>query len=292
MVATSSLDELQLIRRTIVTAIAADDVLMERLVLKGGNALEIAWRYSARASLDVDYSMEGEGLPPAELEQRLFRSLRDRFDAAGYVPVDEMFDAKPRGADGERVLGYRVTFKIVDKSAFASSAGDLRKLRMSAVDIAGVPGSGKSFTIEISKNEYLAEKATVDIDSFRVHVYTPAMIVAEKLRALCQQLPSLALREHPAERARDFYDIHTVVSRQGLNMLHHLETVRSIFGIKKVPLQALQQIAEQREFHRHGWPSVKNSVLGEIQDYEFYFAFVCDLVGSILEPLGVVDAPS
>lgn len=43
--------DLRNIRRIIVTAISSDDYLMEALVLKGGNALELAYNVGNRASV-------------------------------------------------------------------------------------------------------------------------------------------------------------------------------------------------------------------------------------------------
>lgn len=46
------------IRRLTIRALFADDTLMERLVLKGGNALSLVYGLSPRASLDLDFSLE------------------------------------------------------------------------------------------------------------------------------------------------------------------------------------------------------------------------------------------
>lgn len=48
------------IRRTVIMAIFADDLLMEKLVLKGGNALELVLGLVTRGSVDIDLSMAGD----------------------------------------------------------------------------------------------------------------------------------------------------------------------------------------------------------------------------------------
>ena len=48
------------IRELVVLAVASDDVLMERLVLKGGTALDLVHLPGVRASVDVDFSMAGD----------------------------------------------------------------------------------------------------------------------------------------------------------------------------------------------------------------------------------------
>jgi predicted nucleotidyltransferase component of viral defense system len=65
------------IRKTIITAVESDDMLVDRLVLKGGNALEIVHRIGNRASLDLDYSMEGDFDNPEIVGTRLLTALRD-----------------------------------------------------------------------------------------------------------------------------------------------------------------------------------------------------------------------
>ena len=92
-----------------------------------------------------------------------------------------------------------------------------------------------------------------DLDSYTIYVYTPAMIALEKVRALCQQMEEYThtgRTRHP--RARDFYDIHTVVTKTDFRF-GAPETVglaKEIFAKKEVPLFLLGKIKDQREFHR------------------------------------------
>ena len=87
--------DLSEIRKLIVVGIASDDVLMERLVLKGGNALELIHKIGERASLDLDFSMEDDFEDLDETKRRLFRALRGRFDYAGFYLFDESFVPRP-----------------------------------------------------------------------------------------------------------------------------------------------------------------------------------------------------
>lgn len=83
------------IRRTIITAVASDDLLREMLVLKGGNALELVHKIGERASPDVDFSLEGDFESPEDVRARLFKALRAQFDAAGYALFDEEESRRP-----------------------------------------------------------------------------------------------------------------------------------------------------------------------------------------------------
>ena len=52
-----SIDE---IKRLTLQALMSDDILMQGLVLKGGNALQLAYDITSRGSIDIDFSMERE----------------------------------------------------------------------------------------------------------------------------------------------------------------------------------------------------------------------------------------
>lgn len=53
--------DVSLIRRTVIVAMFSDDALFEQLVLKGGNALNLVYKFGSRASIDVDFSLDGGG---------------------------------------------------------------------------------------------------------------------------------------------------------------------------------------------------------------------------------------
>ena len=102
------------------------------------------------------------------------------------------------------------------------------------------------------------------------------MIVVEKLRAICQQFPGYPHRGRPSARARDFYDIHAVVTIRGIDLSseENVELIRRIFAVKQVPLAFLGRIHEHREFHRPDWYAVVASTTGTIEEFDFYFDFV------------------
>ena len=121
------------------------------------------------------------------------------------------------------------------------------------------------------------------MDSYTIYVYSPAMIVVEKLRAICQQMPEYALRSQPSPRARDFYDIWRVMTKTGLELAapEIIELARHIFAAKKVPLALLGRLSEQREVHRPDWPAVVAAVAETLNDFDFYFNFVMERVAAL-----------
>ena len=82
--------------------------------------------------------------------------------------------------------GYKVEFKIIDSATYKDCGGDERKIRMVAMSMAD---GSKRFPLDISKHEYVEEKVAELIDDVIVYAYSPQMLVAEKVRAICQQMP-------------------------------------------------------------------------------------------------------
>ncbi len=284
--------ELRNIRETIIIAIASDEQLMERLVLKGGNALDIVHRLTERSSLDVDFSMSDDFSDQADLDEvgaRLFRALRDRFDSIGFVVFDQRIEPRPRNISAFSVTawgGYNAVFKLIPKETFRSMGGQL------GVDPAGElldqmrrqartsgPGFQRKFEIEISKFEYTSGRVLKNVGDYSCYVYTPAMIAAEKLRAICQQLPQYQRRANPAPRPRDFFDIHTIAVRADCDLASEVNhnLVRHMFRAKEVPLDFIREIGSSSvyDFHAQEWQSVVNAVRGGAPEpFKFYFDFV------------------
>ena len=146
------------------------------------------------------------------------------------------------------------------------------------------PQHARKFRVDISKHEYCAGKVSAKLDGRTVYVYTEEMCVVEKLRAICQQMPEYG-RTNRTPRARDFYDVYATVTRRGLDLSlpENLDLFRHIFEAKRVPLALLARIADTRELHLPDWDAVKDTVQGQVFDFDVYFDFV-------LEELSKLDA--
>ena len=77
-------------------------------------------------------------------------------------------------------------------------------------------------------------------------------------------------------RARDFFDIYTVVTKTGFRFdaPEILDLTKLVFAAKEVPLPLLGKIRDQREFHRVDWPSVRGAVAAPLEEFDYYFEFV------------------
>ena len=294
-VKTDSELNLEQIKRVSITAMFADDELFDNLVLKGGNALNLIHRLGSRASLDLDFSMQHDW--PEELEifrARVEQTLVKTFQQNGYAVFDVKMEEKPKAISEDMADfwgGYAVEFKLIQLALYEKHKGDINELRKRAVSI----GQGKRFLIDVSRFEYIEGKQVVDLDGYRIYVYSPQMIVCEKLRAICQQMPeygSVIKRGRAGSaRARDFVDIHVLVTILNLDLTlgQSKETLSGMFQAKKVPLSLLGKISEHREFHRPDFPAVLATVDAgtKLEEFDFYFDFVLALVGKLESPWDV-----
>lgn len=283
---TVELSPLEKIKRLTVVSMFSDDELEEDLVLKGGNAMDLVHRLSSRASMDLDFSMKHDF--PGGVEDfrvRVERALKKTFKPEGYEIFDVKMQEKPNAiSDDMRDFwgGYGVEFKIISSELFNKNKDDIDKLRQNAINI----GQGKKFLIDISRFEYTDGKEEADFDGYRIYVYTAEMIVCEKLRAICQQLPEydeIIRRSYKGKaRARDFLDIAVLIEARQIDITseNNKEILMEMFKVKKVPLEFLNKIKDQRDFHKNDFASVLATVKPgqELKDFDFYFDNVVSLV--------------
>ena len=138
---------------------------------------------------------------------------------------------------------------------------------------------------EISKYEYVGDKIRTEGEGHTVYIYSPQRSVCEKLRAICQQLPSYAkiIPPHsPRPRARDFYELHLICEQHEIevNSEASKELVRLIFEAKKVPLSFIKDLASNAQIHRQDWQNVLDTLpaseKAEVNDFEYYLLFVVE----------------
>ena len=120
------------------------------------------------------------------------------------------------------------------------------------------------------------------------------MLVAEKLRAICQQMPEYTtyLRKHGTPRGRNFLDIHTVAEYFKVDFADagFHQTLRRVFQAKRVDLGLLAKIADEatREYHRPDFISIAPTIRpgAEVQDFDFCYDYVVEKCTRMLESLG------
>ena len=281
------MDFFEKVRRLTIRALFSDDVLFDQLVLKGGNALTLVHGFGQRASFDLDFSLKSDFTDIEDSKHRAFRALEAGFSTEGYTVFDRKFVLKPvlHGPDERPWLGgYELSFKLLKTPDYERLRGRSAKMQREALHVGR--DQERKLKVDISKHEYVEGKSDQDLDYVTIRVYTPAMVAAEKLRALCQQMPEYVLRKNRSARARDFYDIFLAVTgaHVDLQSAESQTLITEMFAIKRVPLRLLGELESQRNFHRPDWPSVIAAVPDPLKEFDFYFDFVLDQVRA-LEPI-------
>jgi hypothetical protein len=188
--------------------------------------------------------------------------------------------------------GYEIEFKVIDQDKHNELGDCLDSLRRNAAVVS--PGQKRKLFIHISKFEYCANKEKRELGGIIISVYSPIMVICEKLRAICQQRPEyrrIVPSHSRTERARDFLDIYDLFSSFKIEWgsKKNNDILRSIFEAKRVPIGYLKKIHIDKAFHGHGYEAVKATVHAgvELRDFGYYFEFVLKKCKD-LETLGIV----
>lgn len=287
---------------TIISMFAASDELMDLFALKGGNALNYIYNLNQRSSIDIDISMENSfeklEMKLKEVEELLTDSFERTFKENNLKAFDIILEKKPHkmSPDKEEFWGgYKLSFKVLEYERWLNLKNqedkDINDMRRQAIPFN--KDFKRVFTVDISRHEYFEDRQLKILDNYYIYVYSPRMIVLEKLRAICQQTKEYAeiIETHkPRGRAQDFFDIYIILenfSEIDLTSKKSLEELKEIFSIKKVPLSLLNKLENYREFHRDSFTAVQDTVFNsdQLESYNFYFNYILEKVRLIIQNL-------
>lgn len=174
---------------------------------------------------------------------------------------------------------------------FETLKNDIDSLRRQA-SIVTENSNKRTFEIDISKYEYIDSSQLIELDDYTIRVYTPLMIVFEKLRAICQQTEEYKKKMlcTTSSRARDFYDIYMVseelIPQSELINLKSIEILKAMFEVKDVPLSLLLQIKNEDVYNLHSltYNTLKASVPGNVnlEEFSFYYNYVLNLIEKLV----------
>lgn len=287
------------IKKITIIALASDDCLVQDLVLKGGNAIDLAFASDpgkvSRTSYDLDYSISGGDFKEDvdTIAKRIFETLEQTFREYGYILIDYKFEIKPKRPNETTFDfwgGYKATFKLIEEAEYEQIKTDPEKVRRNTIPVN--PNHSPKFELEFSKYEYVEGSRELNYDGFQIRVYTPEMIVFEKVRALCQQLSEygeIVPKFNPRARARDFYDIYLVMEQFNIDPTtpENLEMIANIFHAKKVPLSFIKLLRTNIEFHYENWIDVISTLdsSSSPEPFEFYVQYLLDKYENLKFPL-------
>jgi len=273
-------------------------MLARRLVLKGGSALDLAYGLSYRASIDLDLSIAGD-FTEAELSgmpSLMQRVLEAAFRPRGVRVFDLEFSPRPERVSADLAGfwgGYSLCFKLIDANHCESiPVTDWAREAM----VVG-PAQRRTLEVDISRFECCDDADEVVIAGRAVRAYSPRLMVCEKLRAICQQMPeyrATVKRPHGSARARDFFDIRELVVQFTIVVTtpRFRNVLARVFAAKRVPIALLWRIEEAREMHRADFASVQATIQAGVivASYDEYVDFVVARVAE-LQATWDVQAP-
>jgi predicted nucleotidyltransferase component of viral defense system len=164
--------------RAVLQALSLDDFLQEQFVLKGGNALKFAFD-SPRSSVDVDLSSTE---PYPNQEDQETRKFRDEV-------VERLKAALPKV-----VSEYRYEEMVLQSSEIKPPNLPQRKFPALEMKVGyteledRTPPYSDVVKLEMTLNEVVCEAEYRRTGGFELHVSSLDDIIAEKLRALLQQV--------------------------------------------------------------------------------------------------------
>jgi len=276
------------LREKIIVALVSDDYLFERIVLKGGNALEIVHGVVHRGSLDLDFSLQDDFDDLDDARERIRKTLERAMRAEGLALFDFSFEEKPAGGATAPAWwgGYQVAFKLIPQQLADQLASDIDAWRRRSLRV-GESTQERIFSVDISKHEYCEGKISVKLHGYAVFVYSLELIVAEKLRALCQQMDGVVPPRTKRQRARDYFDI-VRIGQHGFDLPEVAKLLPGVFAAKGVELKWLSEIRNHRASHQAGWDEVRASAGPAAGDFDDHAAVVERLVDQLCEMLGNV----
>jgi len=179
----------------ILQSIAGSQILSSSLVFKGGNALDFIWQPN-RSTIDLDFSSRDPGLTVHRIQAFFEPSLQRVSAATGTLYRLQRLEQQPPG-EGRSFITFNV-------SVGYALADDLRNQQR----IGGGKPSLASIPVEISLNEPICAAEEIELGSANLlQVSTHEDIIAEKLRALLQQVP------RNRTRPQDVLDIVVALNR-------------------------------------------------------------------------------
>lgn len=274
----------------VLVSIYSEDILSKNLYLKGGQALRIKEKILNRFSSDADFSTPDKIDNVDLFFETLNSSLSSNFYRNGYYVFDFKSVRRPKILKSESPGfwgGWSVEFKITQ-----NSNRQLPKDVLSRTALIPTGSQSPKITIDISEYEYCKGIEKLKIKGVIVKAYSRALLLTEKIRAICQQHPDYPHKKLDI-RARDFYDIERlwIKSIKESNTENFIKEMRShikpVLKAKDVDFSIIHKIfdVDFLETQKVGWPQVQTTVIGEIQDFDYYVETLKTIVNLITKDL-------
>lgn len=269
------------VKETVIGLFSAP-VVWDALVLKGGAALRMGEGIESRMSLDIDLSARDQIIDPSHFFAEAVKAIKHRFEPLGYDVVDAKHGTRPKRPIRDDWRGWEFTFKLSD----VEFKGEPLNRRIKSALIPTGSNSSR-IMVQISEGEFTDLTKEIKINGVSIKLYSEILIILEKIRAICQQHPKYK-HSLNKNRARDYYDIFQVYRKYRRVKGFHDELKKFIvpvFEAKEVPLGLLDDGMFDVDFlttQKLGFPSVRDTVSGPLEEFDYYVEQLKILVKRIL----------
>jgi predicted nucleotidyltransferase component of viral defense system len=254
--------ELRQAVHTVLAAIAQDTQLRADMIMKGGILLAVRYQ-SVRFTKDIDFStsMKLSEVNPDEVQRRLDAALRLSVEVLDYD-----LDCRVQGCKVQPANQLNASFpsiKLKIGYAYKGTAKHRRLIQLQSTSV---------ISIDYSLNEVISntDEVLVGLDQ-SVNAYPFAELVAEKFRALLQQI------ERDRYRRQDVYDL-AFLSRMPRNGSVEAAILESLMiKARSRNIEPTRDSLNDEEVKRRAaadYHTLKDEVQGDLPDFELAYAEV------------------
>lgn len=283
------------IRNIALKGIFSSEYLMDIVTLKGGNAMQIL-SLTNRESQDLDFSIQEGKRLSKEVEGKEFETcITEAFLKHGIKVISFKFEDKPlkrRTTTPPYWGGYKIEFSIMTASKFS----ELTPVQLKNINAYAEPidGNKKKVKIDLSFDEYTDSRIKTKVEDFCIYIYSPLMIVYEKIRASCQQLPEYQLSSEKT-RSRDLFDIYTMLaSKDGMRLREEVlnsenfHIIYKMFKLKNVDISLMLNLETIKRKLRMDYDVNVRSQVPENEafpKFDFIFQYIQELYSELYSQL-------
>ena len=254
--------ELRQAVHTVLAAIAQDSQLRAAMVMKGGILMAVRYQ-SVRFTKDIDFStsMKLSEVNPDEVQRRLDAALRLTVEALEYD-----LDCRVQGCKVQPANQANASFPSIKLKIGYAYKGTARHRRLIQLQSTSV------ISIDYSLNEAISntDEVLIGLDQ-SVHAYSFVELVAEKFRALLQQV------ERDRYRRQDVYDL-AFLSRMPRSKSIEAAILESLMvKARSRNIEPTRDSLNDAEVKRRAaaeYDTLKDEVQGELPDFEVAYAEV------------------
>jgi predicted nucleotidyltransferase component of viral defense system len=247
---------------TVLAAIAHDTQLRADMIMKGGILLAVRYQ-SVRFTRDIDFStsMKLSEVNPDEVHRRLDAALRLSVEALDYD-----LDCRVQGCKVQPANQVNASFpsiKLKIGYAYKGTAKHRRLIQLQSTSV---------ISIDYSLNEAISntDEVLVGLDQ-SVNAYPFAELVAEKFRALLQQI------ERDRYRRQDVFDL-AFLSRMPRDEAVEAAILESLMiKARSRNIEPTRDSLNDEEVKRRAsadYHTLKDEVQGDLPDFELAYAEV------------------